>query len=41
MSPDIIAGIRDEDILLGSGQDTLVLNIQAVLHAECRLRYLL
>ena len=44
MSPIIIPGIghedgfRDEDILLGCEQDTPVLNIQAVHHAEWRLR---
>ena len=38
MSSNKIPGIRDEDIFLGSGQDTPVLNIQAVQHAECRLR---
>ena len=44
MSPNIIPGIgdedgfRDEDILLGCEQGTPVLNIQAVHHAEWRLR---
>ena len=44
MSPNRIPGIgdedgfRDEDILLGCEQGTPVLNIQAVHHAEWRLR---
>ena len=43
MSPNIIPGIgedgfRDEDILLGCEQDTPVLNIQAVHHAEWQSR---
>ena len=40
MSPNLYPGIRDEDVLLGCGEDTPELNIQVVEHAECRLRYL-
>ena len=40
MSPNLYPGIRDEDVLLGCGEDTPELNIQVEEHAECRLRYL-
>jgi hypothetical protein len=45
LSPNLYPGIRNEDVLLGCGEDTPELNIQVVEvvtveHAECRLRYL-
>jgi hypothetical protein len=40
MSPNLYPGIRDEDVLLGCGEDTPELNSQVVEHAECSLRYL-